>query len=109
MNGARCELGKQIADSAFEHLQAGHELNTVIIARLETELAILYQRSETANVDELIEISERIKGIEDELAELSPHKIVGIEADHDPKMILEKNRVLARLRPKRVMMPEAAV
>ena len=100
---------EQIADSAFEHLQAGHELNTVIIARLETELAILYQRSETANVDELIEISERIKGIEDELAELSPHKIVGIEADHDPKMILEKNRVLARLRPKRVMMPEAAV
>jgi hypothetical protein len=83
-------------------------LNTVILARLETELAMLFQRSNDAGVDELIEIADRIKGIEEELATLSPHDVVGIALDHDPRSALVKNRVLARLRPKRVLMPEAA-
>ncbi len=97
-----------IADSAFGELRDEHELNTVILARLETELAMLFQRSNDADVDELIEIANRIEGIEDELAKLSPHDVVGIALDHDPRSALIKNRVLARLRPKRILMPEAA-
>jgi len=96
-----------IADSAFEELQDEYELNTVILARLETELAMLFQRSKDAGVDELIEITDRIEGIEEELAKLSPHDVVGIALDYDPRSALVKNRVLARLRPKRVLMPEA--
>lgn len=96
-----------IAHDAFEELQDGHELNAVILARLETELAMLFQRSNDAGVEELIEIADRIKGIEDELAQLSPHDVVGIALDHDPRSALVKSRVLARLRPKRVLMPEA--
>lgn len=98
-----------IANNAFEELQDEHELNVVILARLETELAMLFQRSNDAGVDELIEISDRIRGIEEELAKLSPHDVVGIALDHDPRSALVKNRVLARLRPKRILMPEAAV
>ncbi len=96
-----------IAHNAFEELQDGHELNAVILARLETELAMLFQRSNDAGVEELIEIADRIKGIEDELSKLSPHDVVGIALDHDPRSALVKSRVLARLRPKRVLMPEA--
>ena len=96
-----------MAHNAFEELQDGHELNAVILARLETELSMLFQRSNNAGVDELIEIADRIKGIEEELAKMSPHDVVGIAVDHDPRSALVKNRVLARLRPKRILMPEA--
>jgi chromosomal replication initiation ATPase DnaA len=96
-----------IAHTAFEELQDGHELNAVILARLETELSMLFQRSNNAGVDELIEIADRIKGIEEELAKMSPHDVVGIAVDHDPRSALVKSRVLARLRPKRILMPEA--
>ena len=38
---------------------------------------------------------------------MSPHDVVGIAVDHDPRSALVKSRVLARLRPKRILMPEA--
>ena len=97
-----------MAESAFEDLSIEHENKTFHLTRLETEIEKLSLRSKKATTEELIQIADRIKEIEQEIRLVTGDEVVGspaLEVEEQP--ITERRRVLARLRRVQVMLPEA--
>ena len=100
---------ENMAESAFEDLSIEHENKTFHLTRLETEIEKLSLRSKKATTEELIQIADRIKEIEQEIRLVTGDEVVGspdFEVEEQP--ITERRRVLARLRRVQVMLPEAA-
>ena len=99
---------ENMAESAFEDLSIEHENKTFHLTRLETEIEKLSLRSKKATTEELIQIADRIKEIEQEIRLVTGDEVVGspdLEVEEQP--ITERRRVLARLRRVQVMLPEA--
>ena len=96
-----------MAESAFEDLSVEHENKRFHLTRLETEIEKLSIRSKKATTEELIQIADRIKEIEQEIRLVTGDEVVGspaLEVEDQP--ITERRRVLARLRRVQVMLPE---
>ncbi|HIF46171.1 MAG TPA: hypothetical protein EYQ73_05180 [Candidatus Poseidoniales archaeon] len=102
---------KNIADDMIAKATIEHENQALKLARLEAEMQLLANRSQEADVDELIEIADRLKAIDSELNNLNPlDEFIpdgewNIDADDVSASDLLSRPILSTLKPLTILIP----